>query len=112
MQGVHREGELAPHGVIDTAAAVWLLGSVAGLYRRPFDAELVLKRLAPPVDFPALIEALRALKLNAGLTCWPEDDWSSVPLPAVVFVDEPNSQVPSAPEASNTLPKLHDSPRR
>jgi subfamily B ATP-binding cassette protein HlyB/CyaB len=105
MQGAHREGELAPHGVIDTAAAVWLLGSVAGLYRRPFDAELVLKRLAPPVDFPALIEALRALKLNAGLTAWPEDDWSSVPLPAVVFVDEPNSQVPSAPEAIEHPPQ-------
>ena len=105
MQGAHPEQAGTPQGVIDTTAAVWLLGSLAGLYRRPFDAELVLKRLAPPVDFPALIEALSDLNLNAGLTAWPEPDWSSVPLPAVVFVAEPNPEAPSASEAVEVPPQ-------
>jgi subfamily B ATP-binding cassette protein HlyB/CyaB len=99
MQGAHPAHAATPSGVIDTAAAVWLLGSLAGFYRRPFDAELVLKQLAPPVDLPALIEALAGLDLHAGLVVWPEPDWSSVPLPAVVFVAEANPQTPAADQA-------------
>ncbi|MBK1680396.1 peptidase domain-containing ABC transporter [Rhodocyclus tenuis] len=70
---------------LDAPSALWLLGSLAGFYRRPFDGALVLQRFAPPFDVPSLIEALEALGLKAGLAEWPRDDWSSLPLPAVMF---------------------------
>ncbi|MFZ5659597.1 MAG: peptidase domain-containing ABC transporter [Pseudomonadota bacterium] len=86
-----RQAVLADHQeeFVDTEAALWLLGSLAGVYRRPFDAELVLKSCAPPLDLPALIEALEALGLKAGLVPWPQGDWRSLPLPAVVFLAPP-----------------------
>lgn len=86
MQGVSRETIAHSDGCVDTQAALWLLGSLAGFYRLPFDAELVTKRFAPPFDLPTLIEALEALGLKAGLASWPQDDWASLPLPAVVFL--------------------------
>lgn len=73
-------------GRIDTQAALWLMASLAGLYRQPFDAELVLKRFPPPIDLPTLIEALEALGLKAGVAVWPEADLPSLPLPAVALL--------------------------
>lgn len=80
------EGEPQPDEHLDTPAALWLLGSLAAFWHRPFDATLVLERFAPPFDLPTLIEALHALGLEAGLAAWPEDDEAALPLPAVVFV--------------------------
>jgi subfamily B ATP-binding cassette protein HlyB/CyaB len=84
---------------------LWLLGSLAGFYRRPFDAALVLQRFAPPFDIPSLIEALEALGLKAGLAAWPEEDLSGLPLPAVAFLSNPDQAPPSidagtAPESA------------
>lgn len=76
-------------GQLDLSSALWLLGSLAGLFRRPFDAALVAQRLAPPLDLPALIEALEALDLKAGVVPWPGEDWSTLPLPAIVFSPVP-----------------------
>jgi subfamily B ATP-binding cassette protein HlyB/CyaB len=58
-------------GHVGAQAALWLLGSVAGFYRQPFDAEPVLKHFSPPFDLPSLIEALEAIGLKAGLVVWP-----------------------------------------
>mgnify|MGYP003642809314 FL=1 len=74
---------------VDTPSALWLLGSLAGFYRRPFDAELVMKGFAPPFSFPTLIEALETLGLKAALSQWPKGNWHSLPLPAVVFLAGP-----------------------
>lgn len=74
---------------VDTHSALWLLGSLASFYRRPFDAELVMKGFAPPFSFPTLIEALETLGLKAGLSQWPKGNWHSLPLPAVVFFASP-----------------------
>lgn len=90
-------------GQLDTPSALWLLGSLAGFYRRPFDAALVLQRFAPPFDFPSLIEALEALGLKAGLTECPEEDWSSLPLPAVVFL--PEAETDSSSTDFRTVPE-------
>ena len=60
MQGAQQETTAHSLGQLDTPSALWLLGSLAGFYRRPFDAALVLQRFAPPFDFPSLIEALEA----------------------------------------------------
>ena len=73
-------------GSFEAEALVWLLANLSNLYRRPFDAELVLKRFPPPIDLPTLIEALEALGLQAGLAPWPEGSSSSLPLPAVALV--------------------------
>jgi subfamily B ATP-binding cassette protein HlyB/CyaB len=86
MQGLPPEHVGAPAGTLDTAATVWLLASLAGYYRRPFDAELILRKLAPPVEYPDLIEALASLRLEAGLVGWPQAGWAQLPLPAVVFL--------------------------
>ncbi len=85
MRGAAERTTAHTTGQLDTASALWLLGSLAGFYRRPFDAALVLQRFAPPFDIPSLIEALEALGLKAGLVDWPTGEWSSLPLPAVVF---------------------------
>lgn len=86
VQGVQRENSESLEREFDTGAIVWLLASLAGFYRQPFDAELVLKRFPPPIDLPTLIEALGALGLKAGVASWPKDDFCAVPLPAVAFI--------------------------
>ena len=78
---------------LSTEEAVWLLGSLAGLHRKPFDAELLIKRFAPPWDLPTLIEALAALGLKAQPVPWPDPAQPPPPLPAVAFArsDPPDS---------------------
>ncbi|MDP3812055.1 MAG: peptidase domain-containing ABC transporter [Hydrogenophaga sp.] len=70
---------------MSTEEAVWLLGSLAGLHRKPFDAELLIKRFAPPWDLPTLIEALAGLGLKARPVSWPDPAHRPPPLPAVAF---------------------------
>ena len=77
---------------IDTQAALWLLASLAGFYRQPFDSELVIKRFPPPIDLPTLIEALDALGLKAGLSHWPKEGLSALPLPAVALLLVPTAE--------------------
>jgi len=93
MQGVHQGAVTGSQSRVETQAALWLLASLAGLYRQPFDAELVIKRFPPPFDIPALIEALNALGLKAGLAPWPEAGLSALPLPAVALLAEPTPDV-------------------
>ena len=104
MQGVQQKTTAHSLGQLDTPSALWLLGSLAGFYRRPFDAALVLQRFAPPFDFPSLIAALEALGLKAGLAEWPQDDWSSLPLPAVVFLPEAETDLQSIGTIPETAP--------
>ncbi|WP_333839781.1 peptidase domain-containing ABC transporter [Pelomicrobium sp.] len=96
-------------GRIDTYVALWLVESLAGLYRQPFDAELVIKRFPPPIDLPTLIEALSALGLKAGLAHWPEAGLSSFPLPAVALLAVPaaeNTPAASSDTEHATSPQL------
>lgn len=98
LQGVHLDTVADSQEHVDTQAALWLLASLAGFYRQPFDAELVIKRFAPPFDLPTLIEALEALGLKAGLAHWPDvrsSGLTALPLPAVALLTTP------APEATS-----------
>ena len=70
---------------LSTEQAVWLLGSLAGLHRKPFDAELLIKRFAPPWDLPTLIEALAGLGLKAQTVPWPDPAHPPPPFPVVAF---------------------------
>ncbi|MEO1766543.1 peptidase domain-containing ABC transporter [Thiobacter aerophilum] len=92
MRGAHRDTVTDPEERVETQAALWLLANLAGLYRQPFDAELVIRRFPPPFDLPTLIEALNALGLKAGLARWPEAGLSSLPLPAVALLPVPATE--------------------
>ncbi|QHE78319.1 hypothetical protein F9Z44_05920 [Hydrogenophaga sp. PBL-H3] len=70
---------------LSTEEAVWLLGSLAGLHRKPFDVELLIKRFAPPWDLPTLIEALAGLGLKAQTVPWPDPAHPPPPFPVVAF---------------------------
>jgi subfamily B ATP-binding cassette protein HlyB/CyaB len=89
MQQAWEDSESDSPTCVGTQAALWLLGSLAGLYRLPFNGELLLQRFPPPLDLPSLVESLQALGLKAALVACPADDWRLVPLPAVVFLAMP-----------------------
>jgi len=89
MEGARQDTAVHSEGHIETQAALWLLASLAGFYRQPFDAELVIKRFPPPIDLPTLIEVLDALRLKAGLAAWPDAGLSVLPLPAVALLAAP-----------------------
>ncbi|MDM7943901.1 MAG: peptidase domain-containing ABC transporter [Hydrogenophaga sp.] len=77
--------DVGPAHALRTEEVVWLLGSLAGLHRKPFDAELLTRRFAPPWDLPTLIEALAGLGLKAHAVPWPDPAYPPPPLPAVAF---------------------------
>jgi len=93
MQGMQQDGVAGSQSHVETQAALWLLASLAGFYRQPFDAELVTKRFPPPFDLPTLIEALQALGLKAGLVPWPEAGLTALPLPAVALLAAPAAEI-------------------
>lgn len=101
MREAWQDTTIHPTGQLDTPSTLWLLGSLAGFYRRPFDAALVLQRFVPPFDFPSLIGALAAQGLKAGLTRWPLDDWTTLPLPAVVFLPQTDTE----PQSISAIPE-------
>jgi subfamily B ATP-binding cassette protein HlyB/CyaB len=105
---VHQDAVADAEEHVDTQAALWLLASLAGFYRQPFDPELVIKRFPPPIDLPTLIEALSALGLKAGLAPWPEVGLSALPLPAVALLATPvheATQGDSGEEANTASPQ-------
>jgi subfamily B ATP-binding cassette protein HlyB/CyaB len=109
MQGVSQNSMVDSAGCLEVQSALWILGSLAGFHRRPFDAELVLKQFPPPFGLHSLIEALEALGLKAGLAVWPQDD--RPPLPAVAFLAGPAPQEPEIPRGSGELPSEESRPR-
>ena len=109
MQGEHQDDAADPDEHVDTPAALWLLASLAGFYRQPFDAELVIKRFPPPIDLPTLIEALDALGLKAGLATWPEAGLSALPLPAVALLPPPAAETATV---DPTVAASHQPPSR
>jgi len=89
-------------GRLEAHDALWLLASLAGFFRRPFDAELALKHLSPPIDLPAILEALAAMGFRAGLAGWPQGGWEDVPLPVAVLLADRDAQGGGAASARQT----------
>ena len=81
---------------LEADTLVWLIGSLAGLFRKPFDADLVRKHCTPPFDLPTLQEALQEHGLQAGVANWPENEWQGVPIPVVVFFDNAEDETSSS----------------
>ncbi|MFT3850213.1 MAG: peptidase domain-containing ABC transporter [Propionivibrio sp.] len=77
---MHLQGEVRRDDVL------WLLGSLCGLYRIPFDASLIAQNFPPPTTLGTLHEAARALGIKTGQGARPDADWQSVPLPAIAFL--------------------------
>jgi subfamily B ATP-binding cassette protein HlyB/CyaB len=105
MQEANQESIAHSNEHIETQAALWLLGSLAGFYRQLFDPELVTKRFAPPFDLPTLVEALEALNLKAGLVAWPTSEFAALPLPAVALIAQ-KADTDTAEETSLPLAPL------
>jgi subfamily B ATP-binding cassette protein HlyB/CyaB len=64
----------------------WLLGSLSGLYRRPFDAALLSQQFPPPYTAATFHEAARALGLVTNTCAIASLDWQTLPLPAIGFL--------------------------
>ena len=73
---------------------LWLLGSLCGLFRIPFDASLIVQNHPPPYTLATLHEAARALGIKTGHSAISQLDWQKLPLPAIVF------ERPAAPKVA------------
>ena len=81
---------------LDRDAMLWLLGSLCGLYRIPFDAALVASQYPPPHTRASLHAAARALGLKTGASPQPQGAWTGLPLPAIAF-EKPEGEAPAVP---------------
>ena len=88
------EGELRHEDLL------WLLGSLCGLSRIPFDAALIAQDFPPPYTLITLHEAARALGIKTGPCPVANLDWQKLPLPAIAFQKNvsPDSVEPSTSE--------------
>ena len=88
-------------GVLGYQEVLWLLDSLCGLYRIPFDAKLIEQDFPPLHSLATLHEAARALGFKTGHSAHPAD-WQKLPLPAIAFLraipetasDEPVPTIP------------------
>src|SRR5574338_894524 len=64
----------------------WLLGSLCGLYRIPFDSRLIEQQYPPPYSLDTFHEAARSLGLRTGTCTTAVSDWQKLPLPAIAFL--------------------------
>lgn len=86
MHGVHHDVTALTNECLSTQSALWLLASISGFYRKPFDADLLTKRFPPPFNIPAVLDAFESLGFKSGLSKWPKESEVSLALPAVAFI--------------------------
>ncbi len=83
-------------GEVRREDVLWLLGSLCGIFRIPFDASLIAQDYPPPYSLATLHEAARALGIKTGDCQIAKLDWQTLPLPAIAFQVQPPPRV-SAP---------------
>ena len=76
---MHLQGEVRREDLL------WLLGSLCGLFKIPFDASLIGQNYPPPCSLITLHEAARALGIKTGHGSITNIDWQKLPLPAIAF---------------------------
>ena len=76
---MHLQGEARREEVL------WLLGSLCGLFRIPFDATLIEQDYPPPYSRLTLHEAARALGIKTGECSVIGIDWQTIPFPVIAF---------------------------
>ncbi|MCM8612816.1 MAG: ABC transporter transmembrane domain-containing protein, partial [Candidatus Accumulibacter sp.] len=77
---------MSPREGLEHAEVLWLLGSLSGFHRLPFDATLVAQEFPPPYTLATFHAAARSLGLKTGTAPLPKADWHTLPLPAVAFL--------------------------
>jgi subfamily B ATP-binding cassette protein HlyB/CyaB len=91
---------------------LWILGSLCGAFRIPFDATLIAQNFPPPCTLASLHDAARALGIRTGNCTLTNIDWHKLPLPAIAFEsaislrdgETPNAkEVPADVEALSPL---------
>lgn len=75
---------------------LWLLGSLCGVFRIPFDAALIAQGYPPPCTLVTLHDAARALGIKTGDRPLASVDWLKLPLPAIAFAGPANAVTDSA----------------
>ena len=64
---------------------LWLLGSLCGVFRIPFDDALITQSYPPPFPLTILHDAAHALGIKTGSRLLNGTDWLKLPLPAIAF---------------------------
>ena len=77
---------MSPLEEVGHPEVIWLLGSLSGLYRLPFDAALVSQEFPPPYNIATFHEAARSLGLKTGSVSIEDFGWQKLPLPAIAFL--------------------------
>jgi subfamily B ATP-binding cassette protein HlyB/CyaB len=72
-------------GEIRREDLLWLIGSLCGMFRIPFDDALIAQNYPPPCTLLTLHEAARALGIKTGNCTLTNTDWQNLPLPAIAF---------------------------
>lgn len=91
----------SPHPLLFSGAdLIWLLGSICSFHRLPFDPVIVQRQFPPPCSTTTIHEALTLLGFKVGtLDLLPGTDFSSLPLPAVAFLQDAEN---STEQSQNT----------
>ena len=101
---------MSPREGLGRAEVLWLLGSLSGFHRLPFDATLVAQEFPPPYTLATFHAAARSLGLKTGTAPLPKADWNMLPLPAIAFLRSlPQttahpSGTPADPATASTAP--------
>lgn len=88
---------MGEEATLEREKLLWLLGSLCGLYRVPFDASLVAQQFPPPYRLATFHEAARALGFKTGVCAVDGLDWRQLPLPAIAFLTAPANPDEPAP---------------
>lgn len=89
---------------VGNADLVWVLGSLARLHRRSFDAELLLQQFPPPHAVASLVAAAQALGFDTRLTHESLDRLTRADLPCVaVLAAQAEDAAPDAPPIAAQL---------
>ena len=94
---------MRPEEALVREEILWLLGSLCGLHRIPFDAALVAQSYPPPYSIATLHEAARALGFKTGTQVLRQIDWARLPFPAIAFL-KPASEAQEAPLSPSAEP--------
>ena len=98
---------MSPLREVGQHEVLWLLGSLSGFYRLPFDATLIAQQFPPPYTIATLHEAARSLGLKTGDVAIASASWQKLPLPAIAFLRTvPLAVAPAEQAPPPSLPVL------
>ena len=97
---------MSPLREVGQHEVLWLLGSLSGFYRLPFDATLIAQQYPPPYSIATLHEAARSLGLKTGDVSIAGISWQKLPLPAIAFLRTVPAAEASVEQTPPSLPVL------